>query len=56
MFLLDKDKNRIQQIEKKTFAELGLKEREHLQEWIANQPDALNKFWRPRWHIRLMLG
>jgi len=43
MFLLDKDKNRIQQIEKKTFAELGLKEREHLQEWIANQPDALGE-------------
>lgn len=43
MFLIDKNTNRIQQIEKKTFAELGLKEREHLQEWIAHKPNALGE-------------
>lgn len=35
MYQIDKDKNRIKEISKKTFSELGFKEREHLQEWIA---------------------
>ena len=43
MFLIDKEQNRIQKIEEKTFAKLGFKEREHLQKWIANNPDALGE-------------
>lgn len=43
MFLIDKDKNRISKISSKTFHELGFKEREHLQEWIANNPECLDE-------------
>lgn len=38
MFLIDKAKNRISEIEEKTFIDLGFKERENLQEWIVNNP------------------
>ncbi|MDD4834210.1 MAG: DUF4268 domain-containing protein [Lutispora sp.] len=38
MYLINKTSNRISKIEEKTFSELGLKEREHLQEWLANEP------------------
>lgn len=43
MFIIDKTKNRIAKLEKKTFSELEFKEREHLQEWIANNPEALSE-------------
>lgn len=43
MFLVDKHKNEMIKLKKKTFSELGFKEREHLQEWIANQPIALGE-------------
>lgn len=43
MFIVDKAKNEMTRLEKKTFTELGIKEREHLQEWIANQPIALGE-------------
>lgn len=35
MFLVDKDKNEAISHEKKSFQELGFKERKHLQEWIC---------------------
>jgi len=38
MFLIEKDKNRISKIEEKSFTDLGFREREHLQEWIINNP------------------
>lgn len=38
MFVIDKANNKIDKIESKTFNELGFKEREHLQEWIAKNP------------------
>ncbi|TCI91806.1 DUF4268 domain-containing protein [Tenacibaculum sp. M341] len=41
MFTIDKITNRIEKITEKTFSELGFKEREHLQEWIANNPSSL---------------
>lgn len=43
MYLIDKTNNRIKEIDKKTFSELDLKERKHLQEWIANNPQAIDK-------------
>lgn len=39
MYLIDKKNNRLSKIENKTFSELGFKEREHLQEWLANEPE-----------------
>src|SRR4051794_30835723 len=43
MYIIDKTKNRIEKIEPTTFKQLGFKEREHLQEWIANNPFCLNE-------------
>ena len=43
MYIIDKFKNRIEKIESTTFKLLGFKEREHLQEWIANNPSCLNE-------------
>lgn len=43
MYLIDKKENRIIKVEEKTFAELGFKEREHLQEWLAHNPEALGR-------------
>lgn len=43
MYIIDKTKNRIEKIESTTFKQLGFKERENLQEWIANYPNCLNE-------------
>lgn len=43
MFKIDKSSNRIFELKSKTFAELGFGERQHLQEWLANQPSALGE-------------
>lgn len=43
MYLINKDSNSIQEISTTTFKELGFREREHLQEWIAKNPSCLNE-------------
>jgi hypothetical protein len=43
MYVLNKETNRIEKIESKTFHDFGFKEREHLQEWIVSYPDCLGK-------------
>ena len=43
MFKIDKSSNRISEFKSKTFAELGFGERQHLQEWLTNQPSALGE-------------
>ena len=43
MFLINTSNNRIEKISEKTFAELGFRERENLQEWLANNPSALGE-------------
>lgn len=43
MYIVDKENNQIDQIKKATFHELGFKEREHLQEWIAKNPSCLGE-------------
>ncbi|MFT4244923.1 MAG: DUF4268 domain-containing protein [Micrococcaceae bacterium] len=43
MFKIDRDKNIAETIPSKTFSELGLKERDDLQEWIYNNPDILGE-------------
>lgn len=43
MYIINKTTNRIEKIESTTFKQLGFKEREHLQEWIANNPSCLNE-------------
>lgn len=43
MYLIDDKNNRISRIDKKTFSELRFREREHLQEWLANEPTSLGE-------------
>jgi len=43
MYLINKQENKIEKVEQKTFHELGFKERENLQEWIANNPECLGE-------------
>ncbi len=43
MFLINQIKNEAHTIQKRTFSELGLKERKHLQEWIDKNTDILHE-------------
>ena len=43
MYIINKEKNRISRLEEKTFHDLKFKERENLQEWIANNPSSLGE-------------
>lgn len=43
MYLIDKENNKIKEITKKTFSELGFRERDHLQEWLEGNPEALGE-------------
>ncbi len=43
MFRVDLSQNRLSRLVQKRFADLNLRERDHLQEWLANQPDALGE-------------
>lgn len=43
MFRVDRVKNRLARLVHKRFSDLNLRERDHLQEWLANQPDALGE-------------
>ena len=39
MFRIDLSQNRLARLVQKRFSDLQLRERDHLQEWLANQPD-----------------
>jgi len=43
MFLIDKTANRITKLSQRSFSQLNFREREHLQEWIANLPECLGE-------------
>ncbi|MBI3137898.1 MAG: DUF4268 domain-containing protein [Sphingobacteriales bacterium] len=43
MFVINKSTNSIESLNRKSFSELGFKERAHLQEWIAGNPEALGE-------------
>ncbi len=43
MFRINCTTNRISKLKEVSFSELGFTERHHLQEWLANQPDALGE-------------
>lgn len=43
MFLIDRAQNRLTRLERRTFTELGFRERAHLQEWIASDPSVLGE-------------
>ena len=43
MYKIDKASNTIHQLEMKSFSSLGFRERDHLQEWIAQKPSVLGE-------------
>jgi RecB family endonuclease NucS len=43
VYLINKNANRISKVPQKTFSKLGFKEREHLQEWLAENPEVLQE-------------
>ena len=43
MYRINKSDNNITKLEARKFGELGFREREHLQEWIAKNPDVLGE-------------
>lgn len=43
MYIIDKQSNRIEKIKAFTFSELGFRERDNLQEWLAGNPEALGE-------------
>lgn len=43
MYKIDKTANKINRLEAKRFSDLGFSERNHLHEWLANEPDALGE-------------
>src|SRR5688572_3569851 len=43
MYLIDRPLNRISKLSQRTFSEFNFREREHLQEWIANLPECLGE-------------
>lgn len=43
MYIINKSTNTISKLEEKTFSQLGFKERENLQEWLAGNPEALGE-------------
>ncbi|MEM7072951.1 MAG: endonuclease NucS domain-containing protein, partial [Pseudomonadota bacterium] len=43
MFEINMQQNTMKQLSKANFSDSGIKERSHLQEWIADQPDALGE-------------
>ncbi|MEX0344832.1 MAG: DUF4268 domain-containing protein [Rhizobiaceae bacterium] len=43
MFRVDRSANRLTKLEERRFKDLDLREREHLQEWLANMPEALGE-------------
>lgn len=43
MFVINPASSSITSLNRKTFSELGFKEKAHLQEWIAGNPEALGE-------------
>lgn len=43
MFQVDRPQNKLRRLEERRFSDLQLREREHLQEWLADMPEALGE-------------
>ena len=43
MYRVDRNRNRISRLGTKRFGELAFRERDHLQEWLVHEPDALGE-------------
>ena len=43
MYIIDKENNSLVKVEECSFKDLGMSERENLQEWIAKEPSSLGE-------------
>jgi len=43
MYRIEKSRNNVIKLEERLFKELKIREREHLQEWIAKNPEMLGE-------------
>lgn len=43
MYLIRRDQNRVERLSRRTFSDLGFRERDHLQEWLAADPSVLGE-------------
>ena len=43
MFRVDRNRNRLSRLTQRRFADLALRERDHLKEWLVHQPDSLGE-------------
>lgn len=43
MYKIDRQNNSLKSLMEVSFSSLGFRERDHLQEWLANNPQALTK-------------
>lgn len=43
MYRIDRDNNNIEKLEERLFSDLRIRERDHLQEWIAHNPEVLGE-------------
>ena len=43
MYKINKSTNNVEKLEQRLFKELKIKERDHLQEWIAKNPEMLGE-------------
>ncbi len=43
MFHVDRSKSSLKRLERRRFADLDIREREHLQEWLVQVPDSLGE-------------
>lgn len=43
MYRIDRDNNQITKLKSVSFSEMGFRERNHLQEWLAKTPEALGE-------------
>lgn len=43
MFRIDRTANRLSRLDRTSFSEVGFREREHLQEWLASMPECLGE-------------
>ena len=43
MFRINRQTNRLEPIQEATFSALQFREREHVQEWLANHPEAFGE-------------
>lgn len=43
MYRIQRESNEVEEMKERRFSDLGFRERDHLQEWIAKRPEILGR-------------